>query len=214
MARALTDKGCRVTGVDQFPPYDESVLQEFIQADLNAGQFPLDAGAFHYVLLLDVIEHLRSPEGLLDAMRNSRRQTEETRIIVSAPNVAFIVTRFMLLLGYFHYGSRGILDLTHTRLFTFATLRNSVEQAGYAIEEIRGVPAPFPLALGNNAFARLLVRINSALIKVSKSMFSYQLFLVARPLPSLEWLLERAVETSATPSKHRATDAARTNGLR
>jgi len=201
MARALKDKGCRVTGVDQFPPYDGSDLQEFIQADLNAEQFPLDAGAFHYILLLDVIEHLRSPEGLLDAMRNSRRQTEETRIIVSAPNVAFIVTRFMLLLGYFHYGSRGILDLTHTRLFTFATLRNSVEQAGYAIEEMRGVPAPFPLALGDNAFARLLVRINSALIGISKSMFSYQLFLVARPLPSLEWLLERAVETSAAPSK-------------
>ena len=31
-------------------------------------------------------------------------------------NVAFFITRIMLFLGYFHYGARGILDLTHTRL--------------------------------------------------------------------------------------------------
>jgi glycosyltransferase involved in cell wall biosynthesis len=205
MARALQAKGCQITGVDQFPPAGESFLKEFIQADLNEEGFPLDAGEFHYVLLLDVIEHLRSPEAFLEALRNSRRQTEETRIVVSVPNIAFLVTRFMLLLGYFHYGSRGILDLTHTRLFTFATLRNSVEQAGYSIEEMRGVPAPFPLALGNNALARLLVRVNSALIRVSKSMFSYQVFAVARALPSLEWLLEQAHETDTAPSKEPAT---------
>lgn len=204
MAPALRAKGCKVTGIDEFPPVGDSALQEFVQADLNAGGFPLDPGAFHYVLLLDVIEHLRSPEAFLDALRNSRRQAEETHIIVSAPNVAFMVTRFMLL-GYFHYGSRGILDMTHPRLFTFGTLRNLLEQAGYCIEETRGVPAPFPLALGNNAFARLLVKMNSALIRVSNSMFSYHIFMTARPLPSLEWLLERAVETSAALSRQRAT---------
>jgi hypothetical protein len=116
-----------------------------------------------------------------------------------------MVTRFMLLLGYFHYGSRGILDLTHTRLFTFATLRNLAEQAGYSIEEVRGVPAPFPLALGNNAFARLLVKINSALIRVSKSLFSYQIFMIVRPLPTLEWLLEGAVAASVALSKQCGT---------
>ena len=205
MAPALRAKGCKVTGIDEFPPVGDSALQEFVQADLNAGGFPLDAGAFHYVLLLDVIEHLRSPEAFLDALRKSRRQAEETHIIVSAPNVAFMVTRFMLLLGYFHYGSRGILDLTHTRLFTFATLRNLAEQAGYSIEEVRGVPAPFPLALGNNAFARLLVKINSALIRVSKSLFSYQIFMIVRPLPTLEWLLEGAVAASVALSKQCGT---------
>jgi hypothetical protein len=102
----------------------------------------------------------------------------------------------MVCLGYFHYGSRGILDLTHTRLFTFTTFRQLFEQAGYRITEIRGVPAPFPLALGNNWLSRLLVRANSILIRLSTSLFSCQIFLAAQPLPSLPWLLRHAIEAS------------------
>ena len=108
----------------------------------------MDAGAFHYVLLLDIIEHLRSPEQFIDSLRKSRRQAEDTTVIVSTGNIGFLVTRLMLLLGHFHYGARGILDLTHTRLFTFATLRNAFEQAGYQIIETRGVPAPVPSRAG------------------------------------------------------------------
>ncbi len=196
MAQALKEKNCEVTGIDQFPPPPGSGLHRFVHADLDAAGFPLDAGAFQYVLLLDVIEHLRSPEGFADALRASRRQTEDTCVIVSTGNVAFLATRLMLLLGFFNYGSRGILDLTHTRLFTFATLRNLFEQSGYRIDEIRGIPAPFPLALGDTALARFLVRANGLLIRLSRSLFAYQIFMVVRPLPSLEWLLQQAVETS------------------
>ena len=204
MARALKERNCEVTGIDQFPPPAGSGLKEFLHADLDTSGFPLDAGAFQYILLLDVIEHLRSPEAFADALRMSRRQNEDTRVIVSTGNVAFLVTRLMLLLGFFNYGSRGILDLTHTRLFTFATLRNLFEQSGYRIEEIRGVPAPIPLALGDTALARFLVRVNSALIRISRSLFAYQIFMVVRPLPSLEWLLQQAVETSDTMTQERA----------
>ena len=204
MARALKDRNCKVTGIDQFPPFAESGLEQFVQGDLDNCGFPLDAGAFQYILLLDVIEHLRSPEAFADALRASRRQSEDTRVIVSTGNIGFVVTRLMLLLGFFNYGSRGILDLTHTRLFTFATLRNLFEQSGYRIEEIRGVPAPFPVALGDTALARFLVRVNHALIRVSRSLFAYQIFMVVRPLPSLEWLLQQAVETSDTMTQERA----------
>jgi hypothetical protein len=141
---------------------------------------------------------LRSPEVFVEALRNSRRQTKDTTVIVSTGNVAFLITRCMLMLGFFHYGSRGILDLTHTRLFTFATVRKLFEQANYRIEEIRGVPAPFPLALGDTAFARFLIGMNRFLIRISRSLFSYQIFMVARPLPSLDALLEGAIATSAS----------------
>src|ERR1051325_1354033 len=62
MARALRQKGCAVTGIDQYPPPDEAGLAEFVQADLSVSAIPVDAGAFDSVLALDVIEHLRSPE--------------------------------------------------------------------------------------------------------------------------------------------------------
>jgi hypothetical protein len=75
-------------------------------------------------------------------------------------------------------------------------MRYLFEQAGFRVEKTRGVPAPFPIALGDNMLSRMLLNINRALISIWRSLFSYQIFMVVRPLPSLECLLERAVETS------------------
>lgn len=196
VAQALKQKQCRVTGVDQFPAHNDANLDEFIRCDLDRGEFPVDAGRFEYVLLLDIVEHLRSPERLLDTLRRARRTGTDLTVIFSTGNIAFLVTRLGLSLGRFNYGVRGILDLTHTRLFTFRTARNLFEQSGYRVEEVRGVPAPFPLAVGDNFLARLLLLVNKLFIKVSKSLFAYQIFMVCKPTPSLEWLLEKAREAS------------------
>ncbi len=192
ISAALRQKGCRVTGVDQFPVKDPSSVDDFLQADLDTAEFPLDIGTFDYVLLLDVIEHLRSPELFVEMLRASWRTETEVKIIVSTANVGFVVTRIALLLGWFNYGIRGILDLTHRRLFTFGSLTRLFEQAGYRIEEVRGVPAPFPLAFGDGMLSRMALALNKMLIRISKSLFSYQVFLVCSPTPSLEWLLARA----------------------
>ncbi len=195
IGRALLDKGCRITGVDLYPLEDDPGLARFIQCDLDHSQFPLDAGSFDYVLMLDVIEHLRSPEQFLDSLRESRIGKTDVRIIVSTGNIGFFATRLGLLFGWFHYGPRGILDLTHTRLFTFATARKLFEQSGYRIDEVRGVPAPFPLALGDGRLARFALWVNRALIRVFRPLFSYQIFMVCTPLPSLPYLLARAYAT-------------------
>ena len=131
----------------------------------------------------------------LDSLRNSRVGETEVKLIVSTANIGFIATRLGLLFGWFNYGPRGILDLTHTRLFTFATVRKLFEQSGYRIEEVRGVPAPFPLAFGDGLLARLALAVNRAFIRISRGLFSYQVFMVCTPLPSLEWLLARAYAT-------------------
>jgi glycosyltransferase involved in cell wall biosynthesis len=195
VSAALKKKHCRITGIDQFPVSPSAELDRFVQHNLDRPDLPVDAGEFDYVLLLDVIEHLRSPEEFVEGLRRSRKEDRETTLIVSTGNVAFCITRFMLLLGFFNYGSRGILDLTHTRLFTFGSLRRLLEQAGYSIEEVRGVPAPFPLALGDNVLGKAVLALNRLLIRLSKSLFAYQIFIVARPQPALPWLLKRAVET-------------------
>lgn len=196
VAEALKQKQCRVTGIDQFPEGRNANLDEFIQCDLDRGDFPIDAGRFDYVLLLDIVEHLRSPERLLDSLRQARRTGNELTVIFSTGNIAFLVTRLGLSAGWFNYGVRGILDLTHARLFTFRTARSLFEQSGYTVEEVRGVPAPVPLALGDNFLSRLLLAVNRGLIKLSKSLFAYQIFMVCKPTPSLPWLLEKAHEAS------------------
>ena len=212
VAQALKQKQCRVIGIDQFPANHDANLDEFIQCDLDRGEFPVDAGRFDYVLLLDIVEHLRSPERLLDTLREARRTGNDLTVIFSTGNIAFLVTRLGLALGRFNYGIRGILDLTHARLFTFRTARNLFEQSGYLVEEVRGVPAPFPLALGNNVVARFLLLINRLLINLSKSLFAYQIFMVCKPTPSLSWLLEKAHQASQEKVRTELAGAATSSG--
>lgn len=195
VSEALRSRGCAVTGIDCFPVSNLAHFEEFILHDLDQ-PFPVDSTRFEYVLLLDVIEHLRAPERFLESLRYSRKRAGDTRVIVSTGNVGFIAIRIMLLAGIFNYGSRGILDLTHTRLFTFSSLKRLLRQAGYRIDETRGVPAPFPLALGNTFLARFLLVVNRFMIRISKTLFSYQMFMVVRPLPSIDRLMDSAAEAS------------------
>ena len=102
----------------------------------------------------------------------------------------------MLLLGQFNYGKKGILDATHTRLFTFRSIRELFRQSGYRIVEMRGVPAPFPKALGDNTVSRLLLRLNAALLGVSRGLFAYQIFVRAQALPTTNNLLHETIVTS------------------
>ena len=69
-----------------------------------------------------VLVDLRMP-GLngWDVIEHIKKVSPETEVIISTANVAFLITRLMLFLGQFNYGKRGILDLTHTRLLTFAS---------------------------------------------------------------------------------------------
>jgi hypothetical protein len=132
------------------------------------------------------------------------KSNPDTKLVLSTGNVAFLVTRLLLLAGQFNYGKRGILDLTHTRLFTFATLRRLLDGAGFRLLDVRGIPAPFPLALGDASTGRALFGVNRALIRLRKQLFSYQIFVVAQPRPSLPYLLQQA----RTESKARAETVA------
>jgi SAM-dependent methyltransferase len=190
-----------VTGVDMYPLGDDVELDHFLHHDLNAPSLPVTVADYDCVLMLDVIEHLLSPEDFVDRLRRSSAGNPDTRIIVSTGNVAFAITRCLHLLGQFNYGKRGILDITHTRLFTFVTLRRLFEQAGFDVVETLGVPVPFPLAVGDNALAKMLLKINQAFIRVWKSMFSYQIFFVVQARPTLETLLATAYEHSDARSR-------------
>ena len=118
-------------------------------------------------------------------------------IVITAANVAFCVTRAMLALGQFNYSRKGILGLGHRRLFTFQSLRALLEQAGYEVIEECGAPAPFPLALGANRWSRWLLSFNSLLLRLSKTLFAYQICIRARALPEAKHLLTETISSSA-----------------
>ena len=191
IAGELVKKGCRVAVVDQFlPTHDVDPGVVVLTQDLD--QEPtFDVRGYDYLLLLDVIEHLKSPELFLERLRTQFDYAPRT-LILTTPNIAFGIQRVMLLFGQFNYGKAGILDRTHTRLFTFRSLKQLLDDAGFRIKEMRGVPGPFPKVLGNGFVGRAATTINQLLIRVSRSLFSYQIFVIAEATPNVDFILADA----------------------
>ena len=209
VSRLLKEKGCTTTGLDNAASGDTSNFDRFIEHDLDDHKLPVTLSEYDHVLLLDVIEHLKDPEGFLSELHARAGGIDGLKIVVTTGNVAFMVVRLMLLLGSFNYGRRGILDLTHTRLFTFRSLHNLLEESGFRIIEARGIPAPFPTALGDGQLSRALLKLNRWLIGISRGLFSYQIFFAVKPNPSVGHLLDTAWHKSderATAMKAKATN--------
>lgn len=196
MTRELVSKRAKVISIDRaINPFIREHSLRAIETDVEAYDFTSDLHHVDTILLLDVIEHLEKPEVALRKIRE-RYSRDRSRVIITTANIAFISIRLGLLLGQFNYGKRGILDLDHSRLFTFSSLRQILADNGYAIVEERGIPAPFPLAIGDNIFARILCKINQFMIRISRGLFSYQVAFVAYPTPTLSHLLQDAYASS------------------
>jgi glycosyltransferase involved in cell wall biosynthesis len=194
MAKELLRKGCKVGVVDQYPAREAGEVQVVVQNLDEPLRF--DVRPYRYLLLLDIIEHLRDPEGFLERLRK-QFDYEPRTLVLTTPNVAFLIQRLVLLFGQFNYGKAGILDRTHTRLFTFRGAKHLLRDAGFKIKRIQGVPVPFPKVLGNGLLARLALAVNVALIRVSKTLFAYQICVEAESTPDVDFLLQDAKQTSA-----------------
>jgi glycosyltransferase involved in cell wall biosynthesis len=183
VARALRAKNCTVTGFDHACA-EAHYYDRFIETDLSHMRSITAYGVNpDTILCLDLLEHLAEPGLLLQALREDIKA--DTQLIITVPNVAFITVRLQLLCGYFTYASRGIMDRTHLRFFTFATLCDLIHSSGYEITKIKGIPAPFPLVVRNAPLAFALLKLNSALIYPLRNLFSFQIAVIAKPRPYL-----------------------------
>jgi 2-polyprenyl-3-methyl-5-hydroxy-6-metoxy-1,4-benzoquinol methylase len=190
----LKENGYYVEGIDFETPKEINNIDKFTQLNLNNSNLEIPASEFDYILLMDVLEHLDEPEHFVYNLR-VKAKGKYPKIVVSVPNIGFINNRIQLLFGRFDYGIRGIMYLGHKRMFTFNAICKLFEQAEFKIIKCKGVPAPFPAAIGDNWISRLLLTINQGLIKILPRLFSYQIFLVAVPFPTLDDLLRNSMAT-------------------
>ncbi|HXV36227.1 MAG TPA: bifunctional glycosyltransferase/class I SAM-dependent methyltransferase [Myxococcota bacterium] len=192
-------KSCRVTGVDVLPASQvSSRIFRYERIDLEADEERLhalvDSGNFDVILMLDLIEHVAAPERFLLHL-SSRPFRSAPKFIFSTGNVGFVVIRLMLLLGHFNYGRKGILDITHKRLFSVHTFRNLLEQTGFVTQREAYFPFPFR-ALGLSArTSRFLEKVNVLLIRIRPRLFSYQVMLEAIPLTTPQATLEESIRS-------------------
>ena len=194
LSKILSDrKNCKVTAIDKSVKLENSsFVEKYISFDLDNGLPDLNYNKFDYILLLDVIEHLKNPEEFMIKLKQKTEKNPKLTIIASTGNVGFFIIRLMLLFGSFNYGNKGILDKTHTRLFTFSSFKQLMIQAGFNIKMISGIPAPIALVTGDNVLGKFLLNINKFFILISKAFFSYQIYFEIKPQISIDLLLERA----------------------
>jgi len=140
IARALVDRGCVVSGLEQDPvaaAEAEPYLDQLVVADLETTDLgeAFGAGKYDVVLFGDVLEHLRDP---LAVLRKARPLlAPRGSVIASIPNVAHGSVRLALLRGRFDYQPLGLLDETHLRFFTRRSLEAMFRDAGLVAVEIR-----------------------------------------------------------------------------
>jgi 2-polyprenyl-3-methyl-5-hydroxy-6-metoxy-1,4-benzoquinol methylase len=181
LARPLREKGVRTTGVDVGPPERVSRdLEAYHRRDLEEPlEIPEDR-VFDYVVIADVIEHLKNREQLL---RSARRYLKpDGRLLISTPNIAVWFYRLSLLAGRFEYGPRGVLDETHVHLFTQSTFRREVERGGFRILRQRETSLPFEVLFESTGRSRLVAGLSEAyhlLARAYPKMFAYQFLLEA-----------------------------------
>ncbi|HEX4998730.1 MAG TPA: bifunctional glycosyltransferase/class I SAM-dependent methyltransferase [Terriglobia bacterium] len=194
-------RNCRVTGVDVLPPYEVTAeLERYAQIDLEKEEHRLisliEDGDFDAILMLDVVEHLSQPERLLLRL-SSIPYGRTPRFVFSTGNVGFFVVRLMLLLGHFNYGQRGILDVTHRRLFSAHTFRSLMEQTGFLVRRQIYIPFPFQALGFSGRLAKFLESVNMALIRLRPRLFAYQMLLETVPLVTPAAVLDETVKSQA-----------------
>src|SRR5262245_7630868 len=202
VAEELVRRGRRrITGVDILPPHKvSSSLERYEQIDLDTQEHRLTAlvqeGDFDVILMLDIVEHLSAPERCLLRL-SSIPYKHVPRFVFSTANIGFFVVRLMLLLGHFNYGQRGILDVTHKRLYSVHTFHNLMEQTGFLVQRELFIPFPFR-DLGFSArVTKFLQKINMLLIRIRPRLFAYQIILEALPLTTAGAVLEDTIKSEA-----------------
>jgi 2-polyprenyl-3-methyl-5-hydroxy-6-metoxy-1,4-benzoquinol methylase len=189
LTEQIQQMGNHLTGMDVLPTAKrQSGFDCYLQRDLEQGvdtESPALRGRkFDKILMLDVLEHLRTPERVLKDCQPLLKTTGE--LIVSLPNIANITVRLMLLTERFNYTDRGLLDRTHLRFFTRKTARELVESNGYRVMEQKMTIMPLELVLGlrpDHFLMRIIRRLLILCTALMPGLFGYQTFLIARKKP-------------------------------
>lgn len=140
MSKVLVERSCSVVGIELDELAAEQAreyCEQVIVGDLETMDFAaeLGGGSFDVIVFGDVLEHLRDPLPVLRAI--TPFLDDAGYVVASIPNFAHAAIRLELLMGRFDYRSLGLLDETHLRFFSRASIEKLFKDAGLAIAELR-----------------------------------------------------------------------------
>jgi glycosyltransferase involved in cell wall biosynthesis len=179
-ADLVRQMGHRVTGVDLIKHVGIAHrVDQFVEADLNAG-LPDEAGQDYRVVVAgDVLEHVIDPAALLTDIAG--RLAPGGEVLVSVPNFAHWYPRARVVAGRFDYDQRGLLDHGHVRFFTRRSFERLIHQSGLRIVEAETVGSPFDVLDRGTERASRLARVagrvavaDRAATRAWPTLFGYQ----------------------------------------
>lgn len=133
LAKELKKKNCTVVGIEidkEMAAMARNYCDKVIVTDVEeAVELPIPDKEFDFIILSDVLEHLRRPDLVITKLK--RYVAPNGLVIASIPNVARIEVRIKLLLGRFDYQDSGIMSKGHLRFFTRKTARDMFKRCGY-----------------------------------------------------------------------------------
>lgn len=94
---------------------------------------------FDFILLGDILEHLRNPQKVLEELKPLLKQ--DGAFLISVPNIAHAGIKANLLNDDFIYTDIGLLDVTHVHLFTWKSIAEMLSEISLEIVEAHGTVA-------------------------------------------------------------------------
>ncbi|MBP9697893.1 MAG: glycosyltransferase [Candidatus Moranbacteria bacterium] len=184
LSQKIAERGSSVTAVDMTIPETVAGVKT-VQMDLNENiAKKLGIASFNKVVALDIIEHLHTPEQSAEQIHKILRP--DGILYASTANIGYIIMRFTLLLGWFNYGKKGILDRTHHRLFTIGSFKRLLQNAGFDVLCIKGFGPPIMDAFGNSLFWNIIDQICSLLAKLYPRLFAFNFLIIAKKRDSVK----------------------------
>lgn len=89
---------------------------------------------YDYVVIADVLEHLRNPQ--LTLIKALSVIKDKGSVLISVPNITHNSVIIELLNDRFYYTKTGLLDSTHIHFFTYKTLKQMISESDGVINEV------------------------------------------------------------------------------
>lgn len=116
--------------------------------DLETIKIDFSNQLFDYIIMNDVLEHLRNPDRMLNKF--SAYLVENGALIISMPTIRNWRVLFNLIFkADFSYEEAGIMDRTHLRFFTFKSMIRLFNDCGLYLDK-------YKINYDNHIFAKIL----------------------------------------------------------
>ena len=114
------------------------IFANVLDVNIENIELPYERNFFDYIILGDVLEHLKDPWKVLKLLSKYLKDTGI--ILASIPNIMHISVINEIINGHFSYKDTGILDRTHLRFFTLNEIAKLFASANLIIDEFYSTP--------------------------------------------------------------------------